>query len=246
VWTRDRRRGVALAHCPNGHEPDATREAHTCETCGEVWQRVPARGQCPKSGPCCRGAKNRKRLVACWVCGASVAKWDKGSRHRHTCGDACHAATSIGLGHYPTRTDWEYATTRAELVVYVGECACCGEPFERELYEGTAPRYCTSRCRRRARASRAYHSRRESVGEVERIDAALVFIRDGWLCYLCDEPVDRHDFERVPGADGRLAFKVGPRYPSLDHVEPVARGGAHAYANLRTAHHLCNAVKSDH
>lgn len=58
-----------------------------------------------------------------------------------------------------------------------------------------------------------------------------VFERDGWLCQLCMEPVDR---DAAPNGD---------RYPSLDHIVPQSKGGTHLASNLRTAHRWCNSVR---
>ena len=38
---------------------------------------------------------------------------------------------------------------------------------------------------------------------------------------------------------------IGANYPSIDHIIPVSRGGLHSWDNVRLAHFLCNAVKSD-
>lgn len=34
-------------------------------------------------------------------------------------------------------------------------------------------------------------------------------------------------------------------YPVIDHIVPLARGGAHGPENWQTAHHFCNSRKSD-
>lgn len=55
--------------------------------------------------------------------------------------------------------------------------------------------------------------------------------RDGWVCYLCDGDVD---------------VTVGypdPFSGSLDHVVPLAKGGAHLASNVRLAHLRCNVRK---
>ena len=45
--------------------------------------------------------------------------------------------------------------------------------------------------------------------------------------------------------DDKDGNKVGPNYPSIDHLIPVARGGLHAWSNVRLAHFKCNVDKSD-
>lgn len=63
--------------------------------------------------------------------------------------------------------------------------------------------------------------------------SAEVFERDGWICQLCYEPVD--------------ATLPWPHRMSktLDHVLPVAKGGAHTRANTQLTHLTCNASKRD-
>lgn len=54
-----------------------------------------------------------------------------------------------------------------------------------------------------------------------------VVARDGWACWVCEQPVD-------PDAtsDGLRA--------SLDHVVEVRHGGSDEVENLRLAHTVCN------
>jgi len=58
-----------------------------------------------------------------------------------------------------------------------------------------------------------------------------VFDRDGWICGICHEPIDK-----------RLAF---PHLMSvsLDHVVPMVLGGPHTQANTQAAHFICNSIK---
>lgn len=62
----------------------------------------------------------------------------------------------------------------------------------------------------------------------ESIVANDIFERDGWVCGICDEPVD--STLRWPD----------PNSASLDHVEPLSLGGHHVAANVRCAHLTCN------
>jgi 5-methylcytosine-specific restriction endonuclease McrA len=78
------------------------------------------------------------------------------------------------------------------------------------------------------------HIRREMLelgAWVEDVPRLEVFERDGWICQLCTEPVDRDLV--IPDL---LAA-------SLDHVIPLARGGEHSRANAQLAHFLCNSTK---
>lgn len=66
---------------------------------------------------------------------------------------------------------------------------------------------------------------------VESFQSEEVYERDGWICGLCLEPVDRE--LRWPD----------PMSASLDHVIPLSKGGEHSRANTQLAHLDCNVRK---
>lgn len=66
---------------------------------------------------------------------------------------------------------------------------------------------------------------------VRRIDYASIYERDAWTCQLCEAPVDpslRHP---------------DPMSASIDHIVPLALGGAHVRENVQLAHLRCNISK---
>ena len=65
-------------------------------------------------------------------------------------------------------------------------------------------------------------------------------IRDKDVCYLCGESVDWSDCQTINGT-----FVAGNRYPSVDHVIPLAKHGTHTWDNVMLTHRLCNTNKSD-
>lgn len=58
--------------------------------------------------------------------------------------------------------------------------------------------------------------------------------RDGWVCWLCDSPINP---DAPPGSVGAA---------TVDHVVPKSRGGTSAPANLRLAHRRCNGRRGSH
>lgn len=60
-----------------------------------------------------------------------------------------------------------------------------------------------------------------------------VYERDGWMCRICGDPVNRA--AEVPALDA----------PVIDHRVPLAQGGVHGPENWQTAHFYCNSVKQD-
>ena len=91
--------------------------------------------------------------------------------------------------------------------------------------------------RRQRRERRIPHhdkARAEFWGvDYEPIERLRVFERDAWMCGICGHGVHKN-----------LKFP-DPGYPTLDHVVPISRGGAHTYANVRLAHFRCNTSRAN-
>lgn len=81
------------------------------------------------------------------------------------------------------------------------------------------------KAKRRRAASRGVES--------ENVDRQRVGERDQWRCHICKRKVDKD-----------LAYP-DPKSQSLDHIVPLAEGGAHTYANTRIAHLECNNLRRD-
>jgi 5-methylcytosine-specific restriction endonuclease McrA len=75
------------------------------------------------------------------------------------------------------------------------------------------------------------NTRQAQKDQGERFDATEVYERDGYRCGLCEGKVD--PALRYPE----------PMSASLDHITPLARGGAHTRANTQCAHLVCNLKK---
>lgn len=65
----------------------------------------------------------------------------------------------------------------------------------------------------------------------EAIDPHAVFVRDGWRCGVCSDPIDP------------LLRHPDPQCATVDHVVPLSRGGHHTYANVQASHLVCNLRK---
>jgi hypothetical protein len=92
-----------------------------------------------------------------------------------------------------------------------------------------ARRVSKSRCGARRRI------REKGVGSmvVERIVSQEVYQRDHWKCHICLGPC-------VPPTR-----KYNPMSATIDHIHPIALGGAHVMNNVATAHSICNSIKRD-
>lgn len=70
----------------------------------------------------------------------------------------------------------------------------------------------------------------------ETITLKALRARDKDICQICGEPVNDKDIK-----DGHIR----KRYPTLDHIIPLSKGGSHTWDNIQLAHMGCNAGKCD-
>ena len=61
--------------------------------------------------------------------------------------------------------------------------------------------------------------------------------RNGLRCAICGELCDPHDHEWTD--------HFGPKYPTIDHIIPMSKGGGHVWDNVQVAHAICNSIKRD-
>lgn len=125
------------------------------------------------------------------------------------------------------------------LAIHV--CKNCGTEFCIELTGYDSEVYCSKRCQHR------WHDRVKSEKRMDKLkerphdtDITLerLFKRDGGVCYICGCLCDWADIVEQNGTK-----VAGDRYPSVDHVKPVAKGGTHTWDNIRLACRACNTLK---
>lgn len=114
------------------------------------------------------------------------------------------------------------------------KCPVCGEMTNR-------PKYCSKACSAKA-LNKTHEIRRDRKIKGVLVDKDItlqrLYERDRGVCYLCGEVCDWDDKEE---RDGTII--CGNRYPSIDHVVPLSRGGEHSWQNVRLAHRICNTRK---
>lgn len=114
-----------------------------------------------------------------------------------------------------------------DICVYCGlRLEVCDFPVLKTGNRSLTCRWCRASSWRRCYAKRHDQSAR-------RIPAIEIFERDGWVCGICGDPIDK--FIEFPHA----------MYMTTDHVVPLSRGGKHTRENLQAAHLHCNVRKSD-
>ena len=107
-----------------------------------------------------------------------------------------------------------------------GPCGWCEEPFC-----SPSGRYCSKSCSRHAAEARKSPMRFKPTPRLRR----EVYERDGWVCGLCDLPID-----------SSLAWPH-KWSASLDHVVPQSHMliPDHSASNLRAVHLQCNSMRGD-
>lgn len=120
-------------------------------------------------------------------------------------------------------------------------CTECGETFETIRPNKLT---CSKECSRLRKNRLIRHYKEKRYNETNLIDkditVKVLYKRDKGICYICGGKCDFKDHTQINGY-----FTAGPNYPSIDHIIPIARGGMHAWDNVKLAHHHCNSMKSD-
>lgn len=104
------------------------------------------------------------------------------------------------------------------------KCPECRTRFEKKTPNH---KYCSERCK-----DRVHSGQREFW--IARWRRIAIYERDNYTCQICFQPVEPTE----PG-------DWHPLMPTLDHIVHQSKGGDHSDDNLRTAHAICNSMRSD-
>jgi len=132
-------------------------------------------------------------------------------------------------------------------------CVWCNKIFtikEYEEREGKRNVYTLSHCsieckeqhkkfllkRNRNHGHHRKRARKHGVEYIPGITLEKLVNRDGLTCALCGGLCDWND---------KRYGDCGPLYPSIDHITPISKGGAHTWDNVQVAHFECNSAKRD-
>lgn len=144
---------------------------------------------------------------------------------------------------------WRYAALKEVEVheqISMVICPICGKLFIPSVV-GKQQRYCSEKCRNRAAEHKkrpvkdAKRRSRIAVRCDNNITIQALYKRDNGKCWLCGELTSLDDAT----VSEQGAFIAGDYYPSIDHVVPLAKGGAHTWDNVKLAHRICNSRKRD-
>ena len=118
-------------------------------------------------------------------------------------------------------------------------CKNCGKDYSIASTGYDSEQYCSRKCMKRW-AMRIKNDRRLRRMKARKHDNDItlerLFTRDRGICYLCGNQCDWSDV-----VDGNAS----DRYPSIDHVVPVSKGGTHTWDNVKLACRKCNTAKGD-
>ncbi len=127
--------------------------------------------------------------------------------------------------------------TRAEIAEKHRMCICNVDRKLHRLKIKCVPEYRKGGTKRYQGGK--YRQRIEAAGFNAAYDPDVtlkrVLKRDGGTCQICGEPVDVQD---------KTNNRMGGRYPTVDHIVPISKGGAHVWDNVRLAHMICNSYKN--
>lgn len=138
--------------------------------------------------------------------------------------------------------EWREEYQKHSDGIQVGMKFCeCGQliPFRFNLCDKCRKEHERIRRRRLDKRKELIRYRRCKDGDWS-INLEELFERDHGLCYLCQKKCDWSDYEIREGT-----FIAGNKYPSIDHVVPLAKGGRHEWSNVKLACRLCNSLKRD-
>jgi 5-methylcytosine-specific restriction endonuclease McrA len=162
--------------------------------------------------------EHAEREQRCRVCDAPTP-----GRRGGLCGDECRKAAARQ----------QYRETYAHKT-QVGVCPQCHEPWKVIGLQGRSKKFCSRACcltANRRSGSPERRARRAGV-PYQKVIPRRVLARDKWTCHICGCKTP----ERLRGTLKSTA-------PEVDHVVPLAMGGAHTYDNVRCACRSCNQAK---
>lgn len=193
--------------------------------------------------------------IRCKKCGSVQHRSMVSVRHGYATCDTCKEAEAKGKAdakkrdaeirkaeqekrrkEIATRKEAEAKEREERLAALEHPCVVCGTI--------TTNKYCCSRECNNRRSNQIKEVRRRRKLEGAKVDRGItlqgLYNRDNGVCYICGGNCDWED-----KTETETTIVCGDRYPSIDHVIPLARGGKHKWDNVRLAHRRCNSLKSD-
>ena len=132
----------------------------------------------------------------------------------------------------------DYERCKRNRAVACGLCLAAAAKYRREQVLKNPDKF--KEQDKRYRQIHGYVSSRDRAkkngGQYAYYTRKQIFDRDGYDCYLCQEPVDLN----APHIQGQPGWET---YPHVEHVVPLALGGDDTLENVKIAHAKCNVDK---
>lgn len=231
-------------------EFDGRKKKHCSQECADEARRIRNRDRWREANPGWDDGTNK----VCEWCGEKFTVPARNAHIARFCSDECrntwrsreikgHRPIEERLKERKKQKQERQARLEEEREQQLSNLKCieCGS-----IFKGTSLRQktCSLECGRVRKRRQQRLSKDKRINETNNIDKDIsvetLYKRDKGICYICGGKCDFKDHTR----DGSN-FISGPTYPSIDHIVPLVRGGKHAWDNVKLAHHLCNAKKSD-
>jgi hypothetical protein len=175
-----------------------------------------------------------REQVICKGCGTV---FEAHTRTRDYCCGLCRVLRGATAGQMGTclvcQSVWVEAAGQVQSEFVRQHAACRKDMLDRD---GRRDDCLCGDCKRRKGVTTVQAvppSARKRQGRTYTKHKKPVFERDDYVCQICQLPTD-------PGAR-----PSDDRYPTLDHIWPIALGGDDEPDNLRTAHRWCNITLSN-
>ena len=217
-----------------GHTTDKKPITVRCRECGRTFERQAhvfrdvANGTWTAGNECplCRQDRQEKR------------KQEQNAEREERRIKAEHDARIKAEQRAKEKADLISRQMEERLAIHV--CKNCGEEYCIGVTGYNSGQYCSEKCAKRwvmrikndRRIARMKHRKHDTDITLEKL-----FKRDGGVCYLCGGECDWSDMDSNGNAQSR--------YPSVDHVRPLSKGGTHTWDNIKLAHRACNTRKRD-
>lgn len=176
--------------------------------------------------------KNGRLRIRCKQCGSILERARSTVRQKHCECEYCRNEKELEEARIRlARTFIALINAKTPKV-----CQSCGEEFYSRYSNA---KYCSEKCRRKKKKrANGYRGRARKYGvfydpSVTRIK---IIARDKCTCQICGGKCDPNDLRW-----GTL----GPLFPTVDHIIPLAKGGPHTFDNCQCAHAICNSEKRD-
>lgn len=117
-------------------------------------------------------------------------------------------------------------------------CKYCKAKYPRNY--GNKLKFCSEKCEKESnkeeRKNDKYRKRTLNKSEYEILFRKDIFERDNWTCKICGNSLDKNMVWDNTNRD---------KFPTLDHIIPLSKGGKHTKENVQTACFTCNSIKGN-